>query len=234
MISANTRAVRYSSLVAILVVALAVAMLAWPRLRASYRYLPVDIALQRYFKTQQLASDRLPVLIGFAEQALTYHDHYRYHDGLSLLHLLRALDVNTLALQRRDEYVAAAAEARASLERAPARSAVWFRLANIYWILHEEPETILAPWKMSIFTGRTDSTLVSGRVELGLAFRQSMDEEGIAMLRDQLLLCWRMQPGRLIRVLSVRDNRLAATRQLIENTDPLALAEMETWLEKIR
>jgi hypothetical protein len=234
MVSPDTRKTRYIIVTPVVALAVAVLLLSLPRLQASYRYLPVDIAIQRYFETRELASDRLPVLMGFAEQALEHQDHYRYHDGLSLLHLLRALDINTLALERRGEYLAASNEAMASLQRAPAQPAVWFRLANIRWILHEEPETIIAAWKMSIFTGRTDSTLFSPRVELGLAHRDNMDEEGIAMLRDQLLLTWRLQPGGLIRILSVRDPGLSATRRLIANTDPVALQEMEAWLEKLR
>ena len=101
------------------------------------------------------------------------------------------------------------------------------------WVLHEEPEDILAPWKMSIFTGRTDSTLFTQRMEIGLAHREYMDAEAVAMLRDQLLLAWRTQPGGLMGVLSKWDRDLAVTRPLIESTDPVALAEMETWLAKL-
>ncbi len=138
-------------------VAIATMMLAWPRLAASYRYLPVDIAISRYFSSREIPSDRLGVLIRFASEAAEQDDSYRYHDGLSLLHLLRALDLNTPALERRDAYLASMDEAKQSLQRAPAQPATWLRLANVRWVLHEEPEDIVAPWKMSIFTGRTDA-----------------------------------------------------------------------------
>ena len=213
--------------------AVAVLSLAWPRLRASYRYLPVEIAIERYFQSHEIPSERLPVLIHFASAAIGRQDHYRYHDGLSTLYLLRALDFHTPALERRTAYESAAAEAMESLRRAPAQPAVWLRLANIRWVLHEEPAAILFPWKMSIFTGRTDTTLFSQRIELGLAYREYMDEEAVAMLRDQLLLAWRIQAGGLMGVLARRDRGLTVTRPLIEGTDPLALAEMEDWLEKL-
>jgi hypothetical protein len=208
-------------------------VLAWPRLAASYRYLPVEIAIQRYFDSREIPSDRLQVLIRFATAALRHDDNYRYHDGLSLLHLLRALDLNTPALQRRDAYLASIEETKLSLEAAPAQPELWLRLANVRWILHEEPQDILAPWKMSIFTGRTDSTLFAQRMEIGLAHREYMDSEAVAMLRDQLLLVWRAQPGSLVGVLSRRDRSLAVTRPLIEGSDPVALAEMEVWLDKL-
>jgi hypothetical protein len=88
--------------------ATAVLALSWPRLQAGFRYLPVDIAVDRFYTDRQIPSDRLTVLIRFAGQAINYHDHYRYHDGLSLLHYLRGLDRYTPALERRDAYRQAA------------------------------------------------------------------------------------------------------------------------------
>jgi len=218
----------------LLLVALAVLVLAWPRMLASLRFLPVERAIGRYFETREIPSDRLEVLIRFAGQSISRHDHYRYHDGLSILHWLRAVDLNTPALERWDAYRAAEQEAIETLRRAPARPDAWMRVANIRWILHDEPDAIVSPWKMSIFTGRTDSVLLVQRVELGLAYRVYLDEEGVAMLRDQLLLAWRLQPGPLIGALARRDRGLAVTADLIRHTDPGALEEMEVWLEKLR
>jgi len=225
---------RYLSLTLVGLVAISVLALAGPRLLASYRYLPVEIALQRYFSTRVIPSDRLPVLMGFAARAIRFHDHYRFHDGLSLLYLLRATDINTPALERIDDYRSCETEAAAALERAPAQPDVWLRLATVRWILHDEPEAILTPWKMSIFTGRTDSILFARRIEIGLAYREAMDAEATAMLRDQLLLAWRAQPGAVMQVLALRDSGLVVTRELIKNTDPAALAKMEAWLDKLR
>jgi hypothetical protein len=224
---------RYTSIALVGLVAVAVLTLAWPRLEASYRYLPVEIAIKHYYSTRVIPSDRLLVLIGFAGRAIEYHDYYRFHDGLSLLHLLRAMDVNTPALQRVDAYRASESEAMAALQRAPAQPGTWLRLASIRWILHDEPQTILTPWKMSIFTGRTDSSLFAQRIEIGLVYRQDMDAEATAMLRDQLLLAWRVQPGSVMTVLMLRDRQLRVTRELIKDSDPSALAEMEIWLEKL-
>jgi hypothetical protein len=215
-------------------VAAFVLMLAWPRVMASFRYLPVEHALDRYYRTLEIPTDRLSVLIRFAEAAMSYTDHHRYHEGLSLLHYLRAIDIYTPALDRIGEYRAAETEAAETLRRAPAQPAAWLRMAYIRWILRDEPSDIIEPWKMSIFTGRMDSALILQRVEVGLAYRNEMDAEGMAMLRDQLLLAWQLQPGSLIQVLRARDRGLAATRALIGATDPAALAEMETWLEKLR
>jgi len=229
---ASTRHVGVHAVVALLSVV--VLALSWPRVQASLRYLPVDIALDRYYVNNEIPTDRLPVLIRFAGEALGFHEHYRFHDGLSRLHYLRGLDVLTPANERRDAYRQSAAAAETSLAQAPAQPAAWLRLATIRWILHDEPENIVKPWKMSIFTGRTHSTLYTHRVEVGLAQRKFLDDEGVAMLRGQLSLAWKTRPGTLIQVLARRDPKLSVTRTLLENNDPLALQEMEAWLERLR
>ena len=155
--------------------------LAWPRFQAAFRFLPVDLAIARYHAEREIPSDRLLVLLEFARAAIGHHDHYRYRDGLSQLHLLRGLDPWTPALERRPAYVEAEAEAVHSLRQAPAQPETWLRLATIRWILHDEPADIVAPWKMSVFTGRTHSALYAQRVELGLAHRAFLDDEALAM-----------------------------------------------------
>jgi hypothetical protein len=208
--------------------------LAWPRFVASFRYQPVDRALDRYYASNEIPSDRLAVLIGFAGEALEYHVHPRYHLGLSQLHYLRGLDAQTPARERRDAYRRAEAEARSSLELAPAQSAAWLHLATVRWILRDEPATIVEPWKMSVFTGRTHSSLYTRRVEMGLAFRGYLDDEGLAMLRDQVRLAWKTRPGALAEVLSRRDADLRVSRYLLQGSEPEMLSEMETWLERLR
>jgi hypothetical protein len=225
---------RLALLVAVGLMAAVLLALAWPRFLASVRYLPVEHALDRYYADNEIPSDRLKVLIRFAEEAIGRQDHYRFHDGLSQLQYLRGLDVQTPAGERRAAYRAAADAAAASLRQAPAQPAAWLRLATLRWILHDEPDTIVGAWKMSIFTGRTHSSLYAHRVEMGLAQRAVLDDEGVAMLRDQLLLAWRIRPGTLVQVLARRDPGLRIVGGLLTDTDPVALREMEDWLERLR
>jgi len=208
--------------------------LAWPRLQASLRFLPVDHAIERYFETRQIPSHRMLTLIDFSRQALARHDHYRYHDGLSLLHYMRGLDIYTPALERRDAYRAAEAEALETVRRAPAQPEAWLRIAMVRSVLRDEPETVLAPWRMSVFTGRTYSTMLVTRVGLALPYLEFMDPETRSMLRDQLLLAWSLQLNELVRELKARDPSLARTRELIGTLAPAALAEMEARIEKAR
>ena len=174
------------------------------------------------------------MLTGFATEAINIHDHYRFRDGLSQLHYLRGMDIHTPAMERRDAYRMSESEAMESLRQAPAQSSLWLRLATIRWVLHDEPETIVEPWKMSIFTGRSHSSLYAYRVELGLAFLGYLDQEGRSMLRDQLRLAWKIRPGTLVQVLARRDPQLLLTRDLVGNGDPGLVTEMEAWLERVR
>jgi hypothetical protein len=214
--------------------ALATLSLAWPRMKASYRFLPVDLAIGRYYESREIPTGRMLTLAGFANDAIVRHDHYRYHDGLSFLYYLRGLDIYTPALERRSAYRQAETEALAVVQRAPAQPEAWLRLATVRMILRDEPEAILDPWKMSIFTGRTHSTLLAPRVGIGLAIVDAMDSEARSMLRDQLLLAWSLKPNDLLRELKQADPRLEHTRALVSATDPSALSEMEERIEKIR
>ena len=221
-------------LLAAAIIAQAVLTLAWPRFLASLRYLPVERAIKGYYAGGEVPSDRLPVLIRFATEAIGLQDHYRFYDGLSTLQVLRATDYKTPALERRPAYISAMGAAEQALLRAPANPSTWLRLASVRWILHEEPETIVDAWKMSIFTGRIHTDLLARRTEIGLAYFEFLDEEGKAMLRDQLLLAWKLRPSQLMQVSVRRDPELALVRHLLTGVAPATLSEIEDWFEKRR
>jgi hypothetical protein len=220
------------SLVALL--ALGAMALAWPRLQASIRFLPVERAIDGYLDTREIPSRRMLTLLDFAHEAAGLHDHYRYHDGLSFLYYLRGLDIHTPALERRDAYRQAERAAIETVRRAPAQPEAWLRIATVRSILRDEAEAILAPWRMSVFTGRTHSTLLAPRVGVALPYLEFMDGETRSMLADQLLLAWSLKPRDLLRELQDRDPELKRTRTLVAETAPAALAAMEEQLEKIR
>ncbi|MBT8039544.1 MAG: hypothetical protein KJN78_04850 [Gammaproteobacteria bacterium] len=225
---------RLGILALLAVASLMVMFLAWPRFLASFRFLPVEHALDRYFYDNEIESDRLEVLIEFAGEALEHHEHQRYRYGLSQLYYLRGLDPATPAAERRDAYRSAEEEALAALRLAPAQTAVWMHLAMTRWILRGEPRTIIDAWKMSVFTGRTHSSLYTRRVEMGLAYREYLDHEGLAMLRDQIRLAWRTRPGALAAVLLRQDPQLRVLRNFLDDSDPELTKEMEVWLERLR
>ena len=101
-------------------------------------------------------------------------------------------------------------------------------------VLRDEPEQVLAPWRMSVFTGRTHSTLLAPRVGIALPYLEVMDAETRSMLRDQWLLAWRLKPGELWRELMQSDPALQRTRALIAPIAPDVMSELEARLEKAR
>jgi hypothetical protein len=216
------------------VTALAVLALGWPRLQASIRFLPVDRSMERFYQEREIPSHRMLTLMGFAREATALNDHYRYRDGLSTLYYLRGLDFQTPALERRDAYRQAEAEAVETVRRAPAQPEAWLRIATVRAILRDEPEEVLGPWRMSILTGRTHSTLLVPRVGLALPYTAFLDSETGSMLRDQLLLAWALKPRDLLLELKARDPGLERTRELIADRDPASLSDMEERIEKAR
>jgi hypothetical protein len=230
----KSRISQFSVLSLVVLLAGVTLSLAWPRMQASYRFLPVDIAIGRYYDQREIPTHRILTLMGFAGEAIARHDHYRYHDGLSFLHYLRGLDIYTPALGRRGQYRAAEAAAMAVVKLAPAQPEAWLRIATVRAILRDEPGDVLEPWKMSVYTGRTHSTLMAPRVGIALPYLEFMDKEARAMLRDQLLLAWALKPLDLLHKLKQADRRLERARALIGNSAPAVLAEMEERIEKIR
>ncbi|MBT8063463.1 MAG: hypothetical protein HKP03_06840 [Xanthomonadales bacterium] len=230
----NSRFSQWSLLTSVAAVALVTLALGWPRLLASIRFLPVERAIAEYHAEREIPSHRMQTLAGFAHEAIDLHDHYRYHDGLSFLQYLRGLDIYTPARERRDAYRQAEAAAIETVRRAPAQPEAWLRIATVRAVLRDEPGDVLEPWRMSVFTGRTHSTLLAPRVGLALPYVEFMDGETRSMLRDQLLLAWQLKPRELAAEFRQRDPGLDRTRVLIDETDPEALSEMEAQLEKAR
>ena len=169
-----------------------------------------------------------------ARTAFAQHGHYRYLDGLSILEYLQAQDP-ALSPDRRVELLASsAAIALDSIARAPMKPAAWLRVAVARNSMGQPPATVTPPLLMSVYTGRTHSTLLVPRVGIALPYLEFMDAETRSMLRDQLLLAWELKPNDLLRELRVRDRRLELTRELLGAGAAAILTEMEERLEKIR
>ena len=62
--------------------------------------------------------------------------------------------------------------------------------------LGQGDDAVVPPLKMSILTGRVEPTLLLPRLELGLRYLGALDAEIIALLRDQAVLTWRVDPRR--------------------------------------
>lgn len=164
-------------------------------------YLPVDTAIKNYYASREIPGAQLSGLIERAQRALARHEHYRYHDGLSLLLYLRGLDLSSASVESRPAFEQSLAEAKNAVTLAPAQPMVWQRIARIHAWLGDAAEAVIRPLKMSIYAGRVEPTLLIGRLELGYRYLAAMDAEATVLLRDQTLLTWKLQPRELSRAI---------------------------------
>jgi hypothetical protein len=201
--------------------------LAYPRLHASLLYLPVDTAINRYYDKGEPQYAQLEGLRERARQAIGINPHHRYYDGLSLLHFISAADSNSPLFQRRGQFEQAITTAEASLDRAPSQPRTWLRIAQARSWLRYPPEQVIDALKMAIYTGRVEPSLFMTRLTLGLAYLPRMDSEGTAMMRDQVLLAWKMQPRQLVQELKTGRMRAAPLASLLSEAHQTVLAEIE-------
>lgn len=212
--------------------ALSIALLglAWPRLQASFHYLPVDTAIGKYFASREIPTAQLEGLVARAQQSIERHDHYRYWEGLSLLHYLRALDEDTPPWERRPEMKRCLRALEETVRRAPAMPRAWLRMARVKAWLRAPDAHVLAPLRMSILTGRVEPSLLVPRLELGYRYLEGLDTETAALLRDQTALAWRVDPRGLQRAVTEGRLDFERLRELLEGARRDILNEMEAAL----
>jgi len=213
-------------------IALALLMLSWPHLRASFRFLPVDRAIARYWKTETIPSAQLPQLIGTAEAALAIHHSARYWNGVSFMHYLYAIDDNSPSLARRPAFEKSLDAAVEVLKRAPAKPKVWLRLARIRALLEHPPKQVLRALKMSILMGRVEPTLLLSRLQIGYSYMSMMDDDDLLLMRDQTLLTWKLQPREMINMLTNQQVDYSMLRELLADRHPEIMRQIEVGLEQ--
>jgi len=190
----------------LLLLALFTAALSWPRLQASLLFLPVDTAIGRYFETREIPSTQLPYLVARADAALGRHEHYRYWQGLGLLHYLQAQDEQTASWERQPALRRSLAAGLKVVSRAPVNPYGWLQVAQAQSALGQSSETVIQALEMSLLTGRVEPQLMLPRIELGMRHVDAMTEAQAAQLGDQTALAWRLDAGRFL--LALRERRL--------------------------
>jgi hypothetical protein len=179
----------------------AVMALAWPRLQATLRFLPVDAAIEAYWKRGELPPEQLQPLLQRSRESIALHPHHRYWDGLSFLYFLEGIDNKNTLSARRLAHEASIEAATESLKRAPAQPRAWLRIARSRSWLFFPPEQVISAFKMAIYTGRVEPTHLLVRLGLGYHYLPLLDEEGRELLRDQTLLAWRLRQREMILIL---------------------------------
>jgi hypothetical protein len=218
---------RYTLVLIIGAVVFLLLSLSYSRLRASLRFLPVDTAISKYWETREPNMEQLDALIERANEAIALHDHHRHFEGLSELQILSGQDMARPYWQRRQLLEQAVLSALEVVKRAPAKPRAWLRIARTRAFLGYPFEEIIPAWKMSILTGRVEPTLMLARLELGFLYFGGLDDEAVALLRDQVLLTWAVNRKQVLKSLENGSLDIELMREIFSGHHQDIIAEME-------
>jgi hypothetical protein len=222
----------YTLILTIGVGALVLLSLAWPRLRASFSYLPVDTAISNYWKDRTMDQQQLTGLIARARESNGLHDHYRYWEGLSELQMLSAQDPEKSFWQRRQALEQTILAAEEVVSRAPAKPRTWLRIARVKAYLQYPDEQVTVALKMSILTGRVEPTLMITRLELGLNYLARLDTEAVLLIRDQVVLTWSLHRNLMLSQMKSGALDFKLIHDLLSGYNDSFLAELGAGLDE--
>jgi hypothetical protein len=217
--------------IALLGLACLTILMAWPRLQASVHFLPVDTALGLYFDRKEIPSAQLLPLANRARETLDLHPHYRYWQGLGLLHYLRALDPATPSWERESSLRRSLTAVTQAVSRSPVSPYSWLQLAQVRHALGFPPGEVIGVLEMSWLTGRVEPLLLLPRVELGFRYVAQMNAGQKAQLGDQAALAWRIQRHQFR--LSLESGQLdwPTVKDLMAGEQAAVLEDMEAELD---
>lgn len=208
---------------------LLVLLMAWPRLLAYLQFLPVQKARVHLFASGSDDQD-LDGLITRGNHAIAAHDSYSFHSTMSLLHYLHGVDPDVSLNERRLSLDQSLASARESLRGAPLQPDQWLLLSQAGIRVFLPARELAAFFRMAIWSGRVEPTHLITRLQIGFALQAQLDEEGLGLLRDQVLLAWNLRQREF--VTAIRNGQLSRERiaALLLVTHPDVLREMDDFL----
>jgi hypothetical protein len=207
-----------------------VVTLALPRMQASLNFLPVETAIKAYYLSGELPQQDLPDLIERAGRSIDINPHFRFYDDLSLLHMLHGMSPDASLNLRRQSFESSLQYARESLARSPGQPGLWLRCAELSSRLFVPSVEIAEAFKMSVYTGRVEPTLLIPRLVLGYRYLNQFDREAQMLVADQTALAWSMQERETTRALKTGILRVDTVAALLRHTHPDVVGEIEAEL----
>ena len=221
---------RMGLLLLMALLSLVVLLMAYPRLSSSLSYIPVEAALARHWEDYPIKQSQYPVLINAAKSSIRTLDTARYWQGLGWLHYLRAMDLDPATPEGFKSLSRAQLAFETFLKKSPARPAEWLRLAWVYQFLGHESERIVKTLKLSIYTGRAEQYLIVDRLSLSLQYADHFQNDGLALVRDQIQLAWRFNQARLLKLMRDGTFDQQVLLGLIADTNPELTQEIAAQL----
>jgi hypothetical protein len=202
-------------------------VMSWPRLLSSLQILPVQQMQGQLYKPGAAQTLDLASLQNRTRRAISYHDAYAYHSFGSLLAFAQAAGKDVSLYSKQNLLNESMAEAKLALAGAPLQPDLWLRMAQIGAQTFTAGRQMQEYFYMAIWSGRVEPTHLIGRIYLGFALMPLMDEDGISLFRDQVLLAWNLQQAEFRK--AVRSGQLNYRRvaELMSATHPDVVREME-------
>ncbi len=218
---------RLSLLLLATILGIALLTLSFPRLRASIAYLPAETALRNHWDIRPIRQERFPALIDAARESIDILDDSQYWYGLAWLQYLYVESLGFDTPKGKQMLLLSQRSFETLLKSSPASPREWLRLGWIHSTLDHPASEVIDAWRMSVHTGRAEHHLYLNRLNLGLRYADFLDEEDLALLRDQLLLTWRYQRREMEK--SIASDRLdfKTILALLYRDAPEVLAEIE-------
>ena len=209
------------------ILGIALLTLSLPRLRASIAYLPAETALRNHWDTRPIRQERFPALIDAARESISILDDSQYWYGLAWLQYLYVESLGFDTPKGKETLLSSQRSFETLLKSSPVLPREWLRLAWIHLLLDHPASEVIDSWRMSVHTGRAEHHLYLSRLNLGLRYADSLDEDGLALLRDQLLLTWRYKRRDMEKRIASDRLDFKTIQGLIEYDAPEVLTEME-------
>lgn len=209
----------------ILCLGLALCFIALPRVKAALNHIPVETGIEKIARHRPVDDADTSRLIKTAQQSIALSDHPDYWQDLSELFYYQAQKQNFYSNAGQSLLKQSADSARQSLHRSPANSRLWYKLATIDVLLHEQPDKIQKELLMSIMAGPHETAVLIPRLRLCLSMLPSFTQHDRGVLSSQVVDAWNLSHKRFIKAF---DSTLYmdTISALLANSHPLILNEM--------
>lgn len=168
-----------------------------PRFLAELMLVPGTPIYERLNLGEQVTDEELDVLQDSREQAVSFVDHPKAYNQLGYVFLVRTQRASSG--HERIAFANQAIEAlNTSISLAPVNTFAWARLATAYMLVGPEhnPKAVEA-WRTSVALARFEPFLFLTRNHIGISLYQELDEEGRAILKEQVNLTYDWNRGQL-------------------------------------
>lgn len=168
-----------------------------PRFLTELMLVPGTPIYERINLGEQVSDEELDILQESREQAISFVDHPKAYDQLGQTHLIKARRAGVP--ETRLMHAKKAREAlETSLELAPLNTFGWLRLATAYMLISPElNEKAVEAWRTSVACARFEPFIFLPRNHVAISLYSLLSEEDRAILREQVLLTYNWNRGRL-------------------------------------